>query len=360
MDDVLLFQAACRVNRWRKWKHDCLLVDFSHEGVVSKNLPKVFAKYGGITVSDLDAMTLKDKMDAAFKAFFKDDKDIIAHWKSWKATQAGGKDKDGAIGLSDFLDDLVKNQKNRAVLLRKAGAAWLNGRERLWGILDFTKPELIKHADDKRAAFAEQVVRHLAAKLQDDDGRVGVVFDIDLVEDAVGWGLDEMPSPPEKKKPAKGGDLPHAIGGLMGSLDAMELLAALELTERQKLVLIEKLKAFLILLFGVVDAEGKSPERGNNDIYRKLILEMATEGKDFPWDERFTSFKAMLDVSATNLKIAFHPDRKALLVPLMKRAELVMADYEEWIVSGGTSIVLSPTALEEGADAQTAAQLSEG
>ena len=78
MDDVLLFQAACRVNRWRKWKHDCLLVDFSHEGVVSKNLPKVFAKYGGITVSDLDAMTLKDKMDAAFKAFFKDDKDIIA------------------------------------------------------------------------------------------------------------------------------------------------------------------------------------------------------------------------------------------------------------------------------------------
>ena len=51
MDDVLLFQAACRVNRWRKWKNDCLLVDFSHDGVVSKNLPKVFAKYGGLTVS---------------------------------------------------------------------------------------------------------------------------------------------------------------------------------------------------------------------------------------------------------------------------------------------------------------------
>ena len=93
-----------------------------------------------------------------------------------------------------------------------------------------------RHIDaDVRAG---QVVRHLAAKLQDDDGRVGVVFDIDLVEDAVGWGLDEMPSPPEKKKPTKGGDLPHAIGGLMSSLDAMELLAALELTETQKLVLI--------------------------------------------------------------------------------------------------------------------------
>ena len=104
----------------------------------------------------------------------------------------------------------------------------------------------------------------------------------------------------------------------------------------------------MILLFGVVDAEGK---QRNNDIYRKLILEMATEGKDFPWDERFTSFKTMLDLSANNLKIAFHPDRKALLVPLIKRAELVMADYEEWITSGGTSIVLSPTALEESAGA---------
>ncbi|MFZ4625889.1 MAG: hypothetical protein ACOYNF_16845 [Rhodoferax sp.] len=38
----------------------------------------------------------------------------------------------------------------------------------------------------------------------------------------------------------------------------------------------------------------------------------------------------------------------------MKRAELVMADYEEWITSGGTSIVLSQTALEQHADADSA------
>ncbi len=119
MDDVLLFQAACRVNRWRKWKADCLLVDFSHEGIVSKNLPKVFAKYGGITVSDLDAMSLKDKMDKAFKLFF-DDKHINAHWRAWRATQQGGKDKESATGLSDYLDGLVKDNKPHALLLRKA------------------------------------------------------------------------------------------------------------------------------------------------------------------------------------------------------------------------------------------------
>mgnify|MGYP000553024458 CR=1 FL=1 len=54
--------------------------------------------------------------------------------------QAGGKDKEGATGLSDFLDGLTKDDKPRAINLRKAGSAWLGSRERLWGILDFNKP----------------------------------------------------------------------------------------------------------------------------------------------------------------------------------------------------------------------------
>jgi type I restriction enzyme R subunit len=346
MDDVLLFQAACRVNRWRKWKKDCLLVDFSHAGVVSENLPKVFAKYGGITVSSLDAMALKEKMDAAFKVFF-DDKNINAHWRAWKATASGGKNQEAATGLSDFLDGLVKNERERAKTLRKNGSAWLSSREHLAGILDFTKPELSRHADEKRAAFAEQVVKHLASKMRDDDHRVGAVFDIDLVEDAIGGGWDAFPEAGEKKKKPKGEPgLPLSIGGLMASLDAIELLAALQLTEQQKLLLIEKLKAFLIALFQVVDSEGA---KRNKDIHRKMILTMVSEGADFPWDERFTKFKSLLDSTATNLKILTHPDRKALLLPLLKRPELMMADYEEWIVSGGKSI--APNPVEEDARA---------
>ena len=65
-------------------------------------------------------------------------------------------------------------------------------------------------------------------------------------------------------------------------------------------------------------------------------------------------------MSATNPQIFINPDRKALLAPLLKRAELVMADYEEWITSGGTSIVLSPTALEQDSAAQATPAMSEG
>ena len=337
MDDVLLFQTACRVNRMRKYKNDCLVIDFSHDGVVSKNLPKVFAKYGGITVSDLDAMDLLEKMNAAYSFFFKD-KDIEIHWKTWKATHSGGKDAIGAKNLSDFLDELVVNDIGRAALLRKAGSAWLSSRDRLRSILDFARPELVKHNDELRAAFAAQVVRHLTAQTSDVDERVGAVFDIDMVEEAEGWGMDDIPEDKEKKRKrteAIKNGTPQSVQAITNSLDAFELLAALQLSEEQKLDLIEKLKAFLMALFAAIDANGRSR---NNDFHRKMILRMASEGTDYPWEERFGKFKELLDMSSLSPAIFAHPNRKAFLQPLMKRSELVMADFEEWIVSNGESI----------------------
>jgi len=346
MDDVLLFQTACRVNRMRKYKNDCLVIDFSHDGTVSKNLPKVFAKYGGITVSDLDAMDLLAKMNAAYSLFFKD-KDLELHWKTWKATRAGGKDATGAKNLSDFLDGLVSTDIGRAAMLRKAGSAWLSSRDRLRSILDFARAELTKHNDELRAAFAAQVVRHLSVQTKDLDERVGAVFDIDMVEEAEGWGLDEIPEDKAKKKKKadelKNG-LPQSIQAIANSLDAFELLAALQLSEEQKLDLIEKLKAFLMALFVAIDTSGRSR---NNDIHRKMILAMAHEGADFPWEERFGKFKELLDTSSLSPVIFAHPNRKAFLQPLLKRAELVMADFEEWIVTNGASISLEPEAVAE-------------
>ena len=338
MDDVLLFQTACRINRARKYKNDCLIVDFSHDGIVSKNLPKVFAKYGGITVSDLDAMDLMEKMNAAYRVFFLD-KDIELHWKTWKATRSGGKDAIGARSLSDFLDGLIKLDITRAALLRKAGSAWLSSRERLRGILDFEREELRKHKDLLRAEFAEQVVRHLAAQTKDADDSVAAVFDIDMVEDAEGWGLDDLPDAPARKERRAnvGQEGPQSAKAISESLDAFELLAALQLTEEQKLELMERLKAFLAALFMAMDSTGKSR---NNDIHRKMILAMAKEGADFPWEERFEKFKELLDAAALAPSIFAHVNRKAFMQPLMKRSELVMADYEEWIATGGASIAL--------------------
>lgn len=65
---------------------------------------------------------------------------------------------------------------------------------------------------------------------------------------------------------------------------------------------------------------------------------MAKEGADFPWEERFEKFKELLDAAALAPTIFAHPNRKAFMQPLMRRSELVMADYEEWIATSGASI----------------------
>lgn len=332
MDDVLLFQAACRVNRVRKWKNDCLIVDFSRDGVVSKNLPKVFAKYGGITVSDLDAMDMMAKMDAAYCAFFKDP-GIDVQWKAWRAATPSTK-LGTATALSDFLDDLVSKEFARAETLRKAASAWLSARSRLRGILDFARAELSKHNDDARASFAEQVLIHLRAKFRDVDDRVSAVFDVDMVEEADGWGLDELPEQQEKKERKKPGG-PAEPRSPKAVADALEMLTALQLTEQQKLALIAKLKAFLSSLFKAMDRVGQSRNKG---IHRKMILAMAGSGVDYPWEERFGKFSELLDAANTEPDIYTHPDRKSFLLPILKRSELVMADYEEWIVSSGSSL----------------------
>jgi type I restriction enzyme, R subunit len=332
MDDVLLFQTACRVNRVRKWKNDCLIVDFSRDGVVSKNLPKVFAKYGGITVSDLDAMDLMSKMDGAYCAFFKD-AEIDTHWKKWKSATPETK-LQTATELSDFLDELVAKELPRAELLKKAAGVWLAARARLRGILDFARAELAKHNDDNRAAFAEQVLIHLRSKVKEVDGRVPAVFDVDMVEEADGWGLDELPEEQERKERKKPGSSteprsPKAVA------DALEMLTVLQLTEQQKLALIAKLKAFLATLFKAMDRVGQSRNKG---IHRKMILAMAGSGVDYPWEERFGKFSELLDAANTEPEIYTHPDRKSFLMPILKRSELVMADYEEWIATAGGSL----------------------
>lgn len=63
--------------------------------------------------------------------------------------------------------------------------------------------------------------------------------------------------------------------------------------------------------------------------------------KESEWPTYMMPFFALMMLES-RLRRFTHPDRKALLLPLLKRPELMMADYEEWVVSGGGSIVLNP------------------
>ncbi|QDL54994.1 DEAD/DEAH box helicase family protein [Rhodoferax aquaticus] len=336
LDDVALFQAACRINRTNKNKHDCLIVDFSREGVVSKNLPLVFAKYGGLTVSALDAMHMNEKMDAAWKAFF-GDKDINSHFQTWKATLAGGKDHHGAVKLSDWLDQLVQSDKSRALLLKKAGAAWVGSREKLMALLDFDRQGLTKHKDQRQVDFVQQVVKHLAAKGKAEDESIDVLFDVIQVEQTETYELDVLgESGPQEshdsKRQASIDANGLAITDIESSLEVIDILRVLELEETKKAQAIQALRDFVHGLFIEIEACGAKDDRvGNSGFYRKALTAWLEGKSDFPWDDRLQQFNRLFNKARSSAKFTTSDFARVALTALSKRSEMLMDDYDHYI-----------------------------
>lgn len=338
LDDVALFQAACRINRVKKNKDDCMIVDFSRDGVVSKNLPLVFEKYGGLTVSKLDALHLRDKMEAAWKEFFAD-KEIEGHFRVWKATLAGGKDHQGAVKLSNYLDQLASEERARALGIRKAASAWLNSRQKLMGVVDFDKQGLQKHKDARQAQFAEQVVKHLASKTKAEDPSVELIFDVIQVEQAEAIELTvHGEGGPENSQSAKARALAAstglAIADISASLDMADILAVLEKAEEEKALAIQVLRDFVQGLFEEIYARGESADNhGNSGAYRKALANWARGGSDFAWDERLSQFRRLFNKARSGAKFVGVPFATVALPALGKRLELLMDDYDRFVLA---------------------------
>lgn len=335
MDGVLLYQTASRVNRTAKWKNDCMIVDFSHDGSVSKNLPKVFEKYGGLTVSEFDAMPIKERMDEAFKEFFSH-KSMAGLWKAW-SSEAKVNPVDAAVNLSDALDKLQRAQPEEAIKLRKAGGAWRSAKDNLTGILDFSVPELVKHAEKERRAFVDMVVRKLRQDEMEKAKIKGMLFDVDLVDQAEGWSLDELvdeSEADEEDKKTKGRKKSADKTPTEETLakDIMEAIEEFQGREDRKKELMERLKAFIEELFQLID---QATQADNNGYHKKRVLKMLAGVEDYPWDERQRKFKELLNNAVLQPRFvksqAFRDSKKMFWEAVLRKADLLMADYEEWV-----------------------------
>lgn len=336
LDDVALFQAACRINRTNKNKSDCLIVDFSRNGVVSKALPGVFADYGGLTVSNLDAMHMTEKMDAAWRAFF-GDKDIGEHFRTWKATMSGGKDHHGAVKLSDWLDQLVTADKSRALMLKKAASAWIGCRDKLTALLDFDRQGLEKHKDKRQVSFAEQVVKHLASKGKAEGEDVEVFFDVVQVEQTETFELDVhgesgKDQNQQAKRESSDFTMGLAISDIESSIEIIDILNVLGLEEAKKAMAIQMLKDFVDGLFAEIAACGEKSDRvGNSGFYRKALAAWLAGKSDFPWDERLAEFVKLFNKARSSAKFVGSDFARIALPALSKRPEMLMDDYDHFI-----------------------------
>lgn len=348
MDGVLLYQTASRVNRTAKWKNDCLIVDFSHDGVVSKNLPKVFKQYGGMTVSEFDAMPIMERMEEAYRQFF-GAKEMSILWKSWKTESQTDKEL-AATNLNNALDQLLRSNPETAVMLRKTGGIWRSAKDKLTGILDFSLKELVKHADEGHRAFADMVVRKLRLAEIDKAQAKGMIFDVDMVDVAEGWSVEdispeiledeEISSSSSARLPAKRKTLAEEV-----AQDIIDQIEEYQQREDLKKELMEKLKAFIGELFSLVD---QATQADNNGYHKKRVLKMIAGEEDYPWDERQKKFRELLNKAVLQPKFVKSPefirDKKLFLEPVLRKSDMLMSDYEEWVASGSTSVFFSQPA----------------
>lgn len=348
MDGVLLYQTASRVNRTAKWKNDCLIVDFSHDGIVSKNLPAVFKLYGGMTVSEFDAMPIMERMAEAYRQFF-GAKEMSTLWKSWQAEVKTDKEL-AATNLNNALDKLLRSDPEAAVMLRKTGGIWRSAKDKLTGILDFSLPDIKKHADEEHRAFADMVVRKLRLAEMDKAQAKGMIFDVDMVDVAEGWSVEDISPEMEEddgssvssgqKLPTKKNSLPEEV-----AQDIIDQIEEYQQREDLKKELMEKLKAFIGELFTLVD---QATQSDNNGYHKKRVLKMIAGEEDYPWDERQKKFRELLNKAVLQPKFVKSPefirDKKLFLEPVLRKSDMLMSDYEEWVASGSTSVFFSQPA----------------
>lgn len=106
---VSLLQTMCRVNRTRPGKTNCLVIDASYDpdggpGLITE-AKKVFERYGGLTVSNLDGLDLVKQIKTQRESLL-EMSPIKEAWKQWK--KKSSTDEARSILLSELCGKLEK------------------------------------------------------------------------------------------------------------------------------------------------------------------------------------------------------------------------------------------------------------
>ncbi|MBC7476385.1 MAG: type I restriction endonuclease subunit R, partial [Candidatus Sericytochromatia bacterium] len=285
MTDVSLFQAICRINRTYPNKNDCLVVDISHDITVAPEIPKVFKKYGEITISDFDAFTWQQKLNKAYTYLFASEKnkelfEQFKLWKTWNDTQKA----ELPTELLDSINKLFSGSEadlEKAITIWLNCSQWLNVYDKLKYLLDFSDISLKKHTSIEKQKFAELLRKTLYTKIQeaqDKDGKGGITFKIVKLENTYGALINSLSDEDEEedKKPKEPKESDKKSNGT-SSIDAIDILGMLQSHEEGKEKIILEVKKFMKALFLEIDDKSKE---NNNDSFRKKIK----SGEDMSWE----------------------------------------------------------------------------
>ena len=334
MNGVSLFQAICRVNRIHDDKKDCLVVDLSHENTVAQAIPDVFRKYGGVTISDFDALTLEQKLKASYRYLFENERnrDISEYYKLWKTWNEEAKIVLPAE-FTDKIDALFFGSEadiEKGYNIWKNCNQWLKAYEKLKYLLDFSNNDLRKHASFDKQKFIGLLKTHLYSKIREaqENHKDQIKFTVLELEETYGTTIIESKNDEEDKEASKKKASNKNERGTASASSAMDVLGRLIENEEKKEQLFKEIKHFMKNLFKIIDLE--SQKHNNNSFCKKI-----KNGDDMSWEEKITDFKRLYSkaISGRN-KITLSATTPLYYKTLIANfhMNLLEIDYRSWVL----------------------------
>ena len=341
MKDIMLFQAISRVNRIYSNKHDCLVVDMSHNNTVANEIKLSFEKYGDVTLSDFDSLTWQQKMNNAYNYLFNSDKNkkIQEQFKTWKAWHNEAKST-LPEKLLEEIDELFTGSEadlEKAIQIWKHSAEWLNAYGKLKFLLDFNSESLRKHKSEEKRLFAELLRKVVYEKIQSmnySNDNHEIVFEIVDLERTYGVTIeneiDEDGFEHDIKRKKKN-DKDNGVSSLYNIEDIMSQLLRNEMSKDN---LVKEVKLIMKKLFQEIDK--KSKDRNNDKFVKSIRC-----GDDFSWEEKMHDFNILFTNATSGIsKKRIKGDSKLydiLMTSFKAKKQLILSDYEEWIL--GNSVL---------------------
>lgn len=111
--DINAVQTVCRVNRTRKFKENCLIIDFSIDGINKTNIKEAFEKYAGLTSAYLSNVSVNNIIDSIYKEIKIND----IYKRNYELFEQSINDTHKAIIFENKIKNIDKEKVNEFLLI---------------------------------------------------------------------------------------------------------------------------------------------------------------------------------------------------------------------------------------------------
>lgn len=317
LSGIPLFQAMCRPNRTTEGKHSLLIVDTCHDESNVREAKRVFERYGGLTVSDLDGMDILDRLAQR--------RNNIDKWPGFKQLIKKSRLISTGERIEDihaWADNLLKTpEKSRA--LRMLIGGYLADQKLAHSIMT------LDTADTNEIWLSFLCEIHMLLKA-DTFGKnsAEVLFDVNDIE----WDTQEelyvnTPQIELENLTQKATDPADFLAEQMEFEDLSDQIENLREIENKKMLRSQSVRIFLNELYNRIDS--LSVKR-NNDAFRRDLI---SPNSDTPYNEIMEKFVKFFDGSTDRSWIAKNDTERNQLKELARNhLDLLLGEYRKRLI----------------------------